>query len=170
MKELCISNAVKRPIIRTLDIVSDVVKVNGCAPTKIFIEMARGGKAEDKGKRTKSRYQQLKELYAKCDLELAREMEAQLNAMGDDRDNRLQSEKLFLYFLQLGRSMYSGTPIDLAHLSDKSYDIDHIYPQSKVKDDSILNNKVLVLSSDNGAKGDIYPINADIRHKMQSWW
>ena len=170
MKEMCISNAVKRPIIRTLDIVSDVVKVNGCAPTKIFIEMARGGKAEDKGKRTKSRYQQLKELYAKCDLELAREMEAQLNAMGDDRDNRLQSEKLFLYFLQLGRSMYSGTPIDLAHLSDKSYDIDHIYPQSKVKDDSILNNKVLVLSSENGVKGDIYPINADIRYKMQSWW
>lgn len=170
MKEMCISNAVKRPIIRTLDIVSDVVKVNGCAPKKIFIEMARGGKPEDKGNRTKSRYQQLKELYAKCDLELAREMEAQLDAMGEDRDSRLQSEKLFLYFLQLGRSMYSDAPIDFTHLSDKSYDIDHIYPQSKVKDDSILNNKVLVLSSENGAKGDIYPIKADIRHKMQGWW
>ena len=39
-----------------------------------------------------------------------------------------------------------------------------------MKDDSILNNKVLVLSSENGVKGDIYPINADIRYKMQSWW
>lgn len=170
MKDMFISNAVKRPIIRALDIVSDVVKVNGCAPTKIFIEMARGGKAEDKGKRTKSRYQQLKELYAKCDLELAREMEAQLDAMGEDRDNRLQSEKLFLYYLQLGKCIYSGTPIDLAHLTDKSYDIDHIYPQSKVKDDSILNNKVLVLSSENGAKGDTYPIKDEIRQNMHGWW
>lgn len=170
MDEMCISNAVKRPIIRTLNIVSDVVKVNGCVPKKIFIEMARGGKTEEKGKRTKSRYDQLMALYAKCDLEVAREMEAQLYAMGDDRDNRLQSEKLFLYYLQLGRSMYSDTPIDLAHLSDKTYDVDHIYPQSKVKDDSILNNKVLVLSSENGTKGDKYPIDFHIRDDRKNWW
>lgn len=170
LKDMCISNAVKRPIIRALDIVSDVVKVSGRAPEKIFIEMARGGKPENKGKRTKSRYAQLKELYSKCELEDARELSLQLDAMGDDRDSRLQSDKLFLYYIQLGRSMYSMTPIDVEHLADKSYDIDHIYPQSKVKDDSILNNKVLVLSSENGAKGDKYPISADIRHQMHHWW
>lgn len=170
LKDMYISNTVKRAIIRTMDVVSDVVKANGCAPSKIFIEMARGGKADDKGKRTKSRYQQLKELYAKCDLEYAREMEEQLESMGEDRDNRLQGEKLFLYFLQLGRSMYSGKVIDLYRLSDKSYDIDHIYPQSKVKDDSILNNKVLVLSEENGNKGDRYPISEEIRRDMRNWW
>ncbi|MBQ4071455.1 MAG: type II CRISPR RNA-guided endonuclease Cas9 [Clostridia bacterium] len=170
MEEMRLSNAVKRPIIRALDIISDVVKVSGSAPKKIFIEMARGGKKENKGKRTKSRFDQLKELYAKCELEDARELDARLDAMGDDRDSRLQADKLFLYYLQLGRSMYSGEPIDIEHLADKTYDIDHIYPQSKVKDDSVLNNKVLVLSSENGAKGDKYPICADIRHKMESWW
>lgn len=170
MEEMCISNAVKRPIIRTLDIVADVVKANGGAPRKIFVEMARGGKPEEKGKRTVSRYRQLKELYARCELEDAREMEKRLDAMGDDRDNRLQSEKLFLYYLQLGRSMYSYTPIDPERLSDKCYDIDHIYPQSKVKDDSVWNNKVLVLSEENGAKGDCYPISGEIRQKMHSWW
>ena len=170
LKDMYISNTVKRAIIRTMDVVSDVVKANGCAPAKIFIEMARGGKAEDKGKRTKSRYQQLKELYAKCDLEYAREMEAQLESLGEDRDNRLQGEKLFLYFLQLGRSMYSDAVIDLTRLSDKSYDIDHIYPQSKVKDDSILNNKVLVLSEENGNKRDRYPISEEIRRDMRNWW
>ena len=46
--------------------------------------------------------------------------------------SRLQSERLFLYYIQLGRSMYSGEIIDLTRLSDKIYDVDHIYPQSKV--------------------------------------
>lgn len=52
------------------------------------------------------------------------------------------------------------------------YDIDHIYPQSYVKDDS-LNNKVLVLSDLNGTKDNIYPVSPEIRGKMQglwSWW
>lgn len=171
LKEICISNAVRRPILRTLDIVSDIVKANGSAPQKIFIEMARGGKPEEKGKRSKSRYQQLKELYNKCDLEDARLFSQMLDHMGDDRDNRLQSEKLFLYYLQLGKSMYSGKPIDIEHLSDNQlYDIDHIYPQSKVKDDSVLNNKVLVLSEENGQKSNVYPIQPEIRHQMSSWW
>ena len=170
MREMCISNAVKRPILRALDIVSDVVKAMGCAPQKIFVEMARGGMPDEKGKRTKSRYQKLKELYSKCELDDAREMESLLDAMGDDRERKLQGEKLFLYYLQLGRSMYSGARIDIEHLSDKTYDIDHIYPQSKVKDDSVLNNKVLVLSEENGLKGDKYPIAADVRRKMAAWW
>ena len=170
MQDLCLPGAVKRSIIRTLDIVSDVVKANRCAPQKIFIEMARGGKPEGKGKRTISRYDHLKALYSKCELEDARELALQLDEMGEERDSRLQGEKLFLYYLQLGRSMYSGEPIDINRLSEKEYDVDHIYPQSKVKDDSVLNNKVLVLSSENGAKGDRYPIAANIRHKMHNWW
>ncbi|MBQ8907398.1 MAG: type II CRISPR RNA-guided endonuclease Cas9 [Clostridia bacterium] len=170
MDEMYLSNGVRRSILRTLDVLADIVKVNDAPPKKIFIEMARGGSPKDKGKRTSSRYQQLKELYAKCSLEDVRELEAQLDAMGEDRDNRLQGEKLFLYFLQLGRSMYSYEPIHIEQLGSKLYDIDHIYPQSKVKDDSILNNKVLVLSTENGLKGNTYPVKADIRHKMQSWW
>lgn len=44
--------------------------------------------------------------------------------------------------MQLGRSVYSGEKIDLNEL-DKKYDIDHIIPQAKLKDDS-FNNMVLV--------------------------
>jgi CRISPR-associated endonuclease Csn1 len=170
IKEMNISNSVKRPIIRALDIVSDVVKANGIAPKKIFVEMARGGKPENKGKRTASRYQQLKALYAKCNLDDAREMETQLELMGEERDNRLQGEKLFLYYLQLGKCAYTGKSIDIEHISDNVYDIDHIYPQSKVKDDSVLNNKVLVLSEENGKKGDKYPIDKNVQKKMAGWW
>lgn len=171
MNDMYLSNPVKRAITRTFDIISDVVKANGCAPRKIFIEMARGGKPENKGKRTKTRYEQLKELYQNCELEDVKELQNQLENMGDDRDSRLKSEKLFLYYLQLGKSMYSGEPINIEKIWDNTYcDRDHIYPRSKVQDDSLLNNKVLVLSTENGLKGDKYPISGEIRNKMRSWW
>lgn len=168
MDELYLSNAVRRPIYRTLDIVKDVVKATGLAPKKIFVEMARGGMEETKGKRTQSRRSQLLELYKNCSEEEARELAALLESK---TDNELQSEKLYLYFMQLGRCMYSGKPIDLEHLNDnKYYDVDHIYPQCRVKDDSVLNNKVLVLSKYNGDKSDTYPVPAEWRQTMYGYW
>jgi len=170
LKEMYVSNAVKRPIIRTLDIVGEVTKALGRAPDKIFVEMARGGKPEEKGKRTKTRLDSIRELYNACRDEDVRRLNEELAQMGDAAENRLQSDKLFLYYMQLGKCMYTGTPIELSQLGTKSYDIDHIYPQSKVKDDSVHNNKVLVLSEANGEKGDVYPIKAEIRRTMHHWW
>ncbi len=170
LQEMYVSNAVKRPILRALDIVSDVVKANGRAPEKIFIEMARGGKPEEKGKRTKSRLEQIRELYSVCNDKDVRLLSEELTQMGDAAESRLQSDRLFLYYMQLGKCMYTGQPIELSQLAGKTYDIDHIYPQSKVKDDSVHNNKVLVLSMANGEKGDVYPIKAEIRHAMRGWW
>ena len=168
--EMWISNGVKRPIIRTLDIVDDVVKSLGRAPKKIFVEMARGADAAQKGKRTRTRKQQLEALYQLVKNEDSHRMQEQLAAMGEMADNRLQSDKLFLYYLQLGKCMYTGTPIDLEKLKDGTYNIEHIYPQCYVKDDSIWNNEVLVLSEVNGQKSDTYPISADIQNRMRRWW
>lgn len=170
LDDMCISNSVKRPIIRTLDIISDIVKAKGCEPKKIFIEMSRGGTPEQKGIRTKSRYSQILELYEKCDTEDVRRLLKELEAMGDNAERNLQSDKLFLYYMQLGRCMYSEEPIVLSKLSDSTYNIDHIYPQSKVKDDSILNNKVLVLSTINGDKDNVIPIKSEVRTARQPFW
>lgn len=167
MEELGISNAVKRPVTRTLAVVKDVTSTLGHAPKKIFVEMARG--ADEKKQRTVTRKDQLLELYKSCKEDTS-ELERHLDAMGDTANNQLQSEALFLYYIQLGKCMYSGKPIDLSQLKTTKYNIDHIYPQSLVKDDSILNNKVLVLSEINGEKKDIYPIDSDIRNKMNSYW
>ena len=168
MDDLYLSNGARRPIYRTLEIVKDVVHAAGGPPKKIFVEMARGGTADQKGKRTKSRKEQIREHYKR----FAREEVRDLLSLLDARDeNELQSEKLYLYFMQLGRCMYSGEPIDLQHLSDrKFYDVDHIFPQCRVKDDSVLNNKVLCLSVLNGQKGDVYPIAPEIRQRMGGFW
>lgn len=63
LDEMYIPNAVKRPIIRTLDIVKEVCSLMGGQPEKIFVEMARGATEEQKNKRTKSRREQITEWY-----------------------------------------------------------------------------------------------------------
>lgn len=161
--------SVRRAIHRTLDVVRDVTATAG-APKKIFIEMARGGTPQQKGKRTRSRKEQLLELYRSIKTEEARELQKQLEDMGEMADNRLQSDMLFLYFLQMGKCMYTGHPIDLSKLGGKTYNKDHIYPKSIVKDDSVLNNLVLVESIVNGAKGDVYPISLAIRKEQRGFW
>ncbi len=165
LSDMYVSNAVKRPIYRTLDIIGDVTKACQNAPRKIFVEMARGG--GEKGKRTVSRRDKIKELYKHMDRQEVREISKLLD---EKTDNELQSEVLFLYFMQLGICMYSGDPIDITKLKSDAYvNVDHIYPQAYVKDDS-FNNKVLVKSKLNGEKSDIYPINKNIRDKMESIW
>lgn len=169
LDSMYISTAVKRPIYRTLDILKDVEKAFG-KPAKIFVEVTRGATEEQKNKRTETRKQQIFALYEKCDGEDVRLLQAQLEAMGDSANTLLQSEKLFLYYMQLGRCMYTGTPISLEELKGDRFNIEHIYPQAFVKDDSIINNKVLVLSTVNGQKSNEYPISAEIRGKMRSMW
>lgn len=165
---MCVSNAVKRPIIRTLDVVNDVVSTIGHAPDRIFVEMARGVDPEKKG-RTKTRKQQLLELYQNAE-EDTQILEKELEDMGDMANNQLQSEAVFLYYLQLGKCAYSGESIDLSLIKSGKYNVDHIYPQCYVKDDSILNNKVLVLSELNAEKGDTIPISKEIRKAQKGFW
>ena len=167
LEEMYISNAVKRPIYRTLDIVKEIKSIMKNEPIKIFIEMARG---EQEKKRTKSRKQQIKDLYDSLDGELKEQNKEIISKLDNEPDDRLKSERYFLYYMQLGRCMYTGEKIDLSKLMDNTYDIDHIYPQSKVKDDSVHNNKVLVLSNANRLKGDIYPINQDIQNARKGFW
>lgn len=168
MDDLYLSNAVRRPIYQTLEIVKDVIHAIGCPPQKIFVEMARGTTESAKGKRTMSRKAQIQELYKKCAATDVRELSALLEGK---EENELQSEKLFLYFLQLGKCMYSGKPIDIGRLGDnKLYDVDHIYPQSWVKDDSVLHNKVLVLSEYNGKKSNNYPVPTLWQQNMGGFW
>lgn len=168
LDEMYVSNSVKRPIYITLAIIKDIIKIYGKAPKKIFVETTR--EKGEKGKRTKTRKDQILELYQKCDSEEVRTLQKQLEDMGTAANTLLQSEKLFLYYMQLGRCLYSDEPISLSELATDKYNIEHIYPQAFVKDDSIINNKALVLSKINGDKSDEYPIKREIRNNMHGKW
>ena len=170
LQEMYVPAAVRRPVLRALEVVKEVVKARGYAPERFFIEVTRGATPEQKGKRTLTRKSQLMALYAQCRDEDVAPLRAQLEAMGEAADARLQSERLYLYYLQLGRCMYTGKPIDLDRLmNDKLYDVDHIYPQSLVKDDSIQNNKALVISEENGRKGNGL-VRPEVQRAMRPFW
>ena len=165
LDEMYVSNAVKRPIIRTFAILDEIVKTMGKAPRKIFVEMARDVDSKEKGMRKLSRINILKKLYEKIADDDIRRFTKELDSYDEAA---LQKDTLYLYFMQLGRDMYTGESISVTDLS--LCNKEHIYPQSKVKDDSLLNNLVLVRSEVNGAKSDSYPLDAEIRRKMTPFW
>lgn len=163
VNQLYVSPAVKRQIWQTLQIVKELCKVMGMPPKRVFVEMARE-KAESK--RTESRQKILIDLYKKC----KSEERDWINELSNTEASSLRSDKLYLYYTQKGRCMYSGDVIELDELWDNNkYDIDHIYPQSKVMDDS-LDNRVLVKKTYNAEKTDEYPIHENIRSKMKPFW
>ena len=167
LDEMYIAPAVRRGIWQTLRIVDEIVDIRKAAPKKIFIEMARGSAEEMKKKRTESRKKQLLALYESC-----KKQEKDLyQRLEGETDQTLRRDKLYLYYLQMGRCMYSGEPIDLEEMlkNNDLYDIDHIYPRSRIKDDS-LNNRVLVKSVLNRDKTNIYPVSDSIREKMTPFW
>lgn len=168
LDDMQVSSLVKRPIYRTLDIVRDVCKACKEPPEKIFLEMARGTKAKE-GRKV-SRRERLQALYKQIKTKDCAEVDRMLTELQGKSDRQLRSNALYLYFVQLGKDMYSGEPIDLEHIKDRTrYDIDHIFPQSVVKDDS-LDNRVLTATEINEKKGNRYPLDSEIQHRMAPFW
>ena len=164
IEDLYVSPAIKRPIWQTLQIVKEVEKVMGKPPKRVFVEVAR--EKDKEKKRTVSRKSTLIQLYKKCKDE-ERQWVSELEKF---EDNQLRGDRLYLYYTQKGRCMYSGEKINLEDLWDNNkYDIDHIYPQAKVMDDS-LNNRVLVKRENNAVKSDVYPLAKSVQDKMKPFW
>lgn len=163
VEALYVSPKIKRPIYQTMQIVEELVKINGCEPEKIFVEVARG---EEEKKRTVSRKTRLLELYKAC----KKDNEDLYNAIANTDENEFRKDALYLYYTQFGRCMYTGKAITLEEIYNKNlYDIDHIFPRSKIKDDSI-DNRVLVTKKSNEEKGNIYPIAKNIRDDRLTFW
>lgn len=163
VKDIVASPAIKRAVWQTIQIVEEIKQFMGKAPARIFVEMARG---EGEKKRTSSRKNRLLECYKEIDKECKTDWS---NELGKIEDSKLRSIKLFLYYTQMGRCMYTGKKIDISQLDNATiWDRDHIYPQSKVKDDS-LDNLVLVDRRENAKKSDGM-LSQEIQTRMYSHW
>lgn len=174
VEDLYCSPSVKRAIWRTICLVREIEKVQGGPPKRIFIEMARDVDGKNEKTRTKSRKVQMLELYKSVQKDVRNwmsDVDDKIANIEKTEDARFLSDKLYLYYMQGGRSAYSGKPIDIEDVFNTNIcDIDHIYPQSKIKDDSIINNRVLCFKSENQNKKDVYPVPCDIRDKMTPLW
>ncbi|MDR0273160.1 MAG: type II CRISPR RNA-guided endonuclease Cas9 [Clostridiales bacterium] len=158
VKSLAGSPALKRGIWQSLKVIKELeVYLGRDKINRIVIEMAR----DNSGGRTKPRKKQIESMYEnfKISKEIKQEFEAQ-------NEKSFSDEKVFLYFLQHGKCMYSEKPLCLSDLS--SYEVDHIIPQTYIKDDS-FDNKVLVRKEENQNKGGDVP-SQRIIDKMSAYW
>lgn len=144
IQNLTTSPANKRGIWQAIKIVNELVDIIGYNPEHIYIEMARG---EGIKQRTNSRNKQLLNLYNNCSKDIDRYYEL-CGAL--EQCEKLDKDKYFLYYLQQGKCLYTGTPLSLNDLDN--CEIDHIIPRTLIKDDS-LDNRALVLRQENQIKG-----------------
>ena len=162
VSDLATSPATKRGIYQALKVVKEIVDFMGYEPKYISIEMARENTAK---KRTKDRKKYISDLY--------KEFKKEINNYGSlmeelNKEEKLDSEKLFLYFIQEGKSLYSGTPLKIEDLNE--YEVDHIIPRTLIKDDSI-ENKALVLRKENQIKSSNYVLPSIYRTEFnKKWW
>lgn len=163
LDDFYLSPSVKRMTWQTMKIVEEIQRVLGKSPKRIFVEMTRsGGKKE----RTVSRKNKLISLYKS----LGKEGKEFINEIDGKDENFFNRRKVYLYYLQMGKCMYSEEVIDFHKLlNDNLYDIEHIYPQHYIKDDSIENNLVLVKKELNAGKQD-KPLTSEIQADRYTFW
>lgn len=162
VRELVTSPATKRGIYQALKIVDEITNYIGYDPEYISIEMARN---EDKKERKPDRKKYLESLYKeyKNKIDNYNDLNKELK-----NQEKIDSEKLFLYFIQEGKSLYSMTPLKIENLSD--YEVDHIIPRTLIKDDSI-DNKALVLKEENQNKAASFVLPSNYKTDTnRKWW
>lgn len=166
LESMYMSPAVRRATWRTISVVRDVIDCIGHEPKKVFVETTRDVRGANEGKRSDSRKDNLVQMYKAC-----REDPQWISDLESREEADLKSRNVYLYYTQLGRCMYCGRAINFDELNrTDSVDRDHIYPQSKTKDDSIHSNMVLACKVCNGKKGNSYPISFDVQQKMRPMW
>lgn len=161
VEPLATSPATKKGIYQALKIVDEIVKYMGYDPKNIMIEMARG---EEEKKRKDDRKKYLQELYKSQ----SKEIEDYNTLMKELNEHEINNQKLFLYFIQEGKCLYSGKSLNIEDLD--SYEIDHIIPRTLIKDDSI-DNKALVIRECNQDKAASYVLPSKFRNEVnKKWW
>lgn len=165
LEGMYLSAPVKRMLWQTMKILLELKQTLKQTPDRIYVEMPR--EDGEKGERKESRKRKLLGLYSA----LKKEGKDWCEEIESRSEAEFRIKKLYLYYCQMGRCMYTGETIELSDLfKDNRYDIDHIYPRHFVKDDSIENNLILVKKQENARKTDTYPISREIQRDRHKLW
>lgn len=162
-----VSPGMKRPLIQTMAIIEDVEKIIGHPIDEYYVECTRSNKAKKGAKDSRQKdlikkYDEAKKLTMSAMMKESFD-KAYKELKGETDLGKFRSDRFYLYLTQMGKCAYTLQDIDLAELfNEQAYDIDHIVPQSLVKDDSI-ENRVLVKAEANRDKLNHYPIPASVK-------
>lgn len=160
-ENISVSPSIKRAIIQAMKIIDEIEKIFNHKIDEYYIECTRTNK--DKKKATLSRYENIVNLYKNINDTIFDINIKNLKEQLEDNKDNLKSDLFYLYFTQLGKCMYTLEDININDLlNNNCYDIDHIYPQAVIKDDS-LSNRVLVKKGVNNRKQDKFLFETDIK-------
>lgn len=148
LSESYLSPANKKAVRKVIDLVGDIEKAMGYAPCQISIEFTR---EKQKSKQSNKAKYELEKIYKKLDNNFAKSLKNQLK---DKKNEELlkRNSQIRLYFLQMGRDIYTGKALNIDFLS-QNCEIDHIIPQSATIDNSI-DNRVLTSKNMNSYKSN----------------
>lgn len=187
IEESYCSPPVKRATLQTIKIVEEIEKIMGYEPTRICLEFSSDNERDQRD----SRKVKLEKLFKKIKDELkdsqseaykyyaTRKLDGNVEVSKLEgelkvKSSQLSDERVYLYFTQMGKCLYSGESLNLDSLTTDT-EIDHILPQSLIIDNG-FDNKALVLKSENQAKSDKCFVkynkskSAEIRENLEGWW
>lgn len=151
IQDMHTSPANRRGIWQTMKVIEEIIEYMGGKPQHIYIEFAREDDFKAKNKRTDSRKKTVDKALKKLKKEVVDEYNENVYKELKQYENRLDEEKVYLYFMQNGKSLYTEEELNLNE--PENLEIDHIIPYSLSDDDS-LDNKALVLKDENQKKGN----------------
>lgn len=166
VENLVTSPATKRGIYQALKVVKEITDYMGYEPRNIMVEMARGDekkvRKDDHKKYLQKLYENIKEELDDNYKTVRKELEA---------EEKIDTDKLYLYYLQEGKCLYCGKAIDVSDMKNNNsdYEIDHILPRTLVKDDS-WDNRALVCRNHNQQKGASLVLPSEFRKNMKVIW
>lgn len=152
LNSLYVSANVKRGLRLCDKLIDEIKKVMGSYPKTVVIEMAREHQDTVKSSSRYSKISKILQGLKKVKEMVSEQVEKNLKKYQENQ-SALLNDKLYLYFLQEGKDLYSGEYIDFDKiLHGNDYQIDHIMPRCKIKDNS-LDNRVLTHTANNQNKG-----------------
>ena len=170
LDEYYYSVLVKRMIWQTVQALKEITQIMGHYPKRIFIEMTRTDEEKGEQGRKNSREKRLLKLYE--NIKDGRNWETEIK--NASASGKLNSKKLYLYYLQMGKDAYTGNDIDIEDLfKDNRYDIDHIYPRSLTNDNNMENNLVLVskkINEEDKQNDSLVPKKVRENPKVRELW
>lgn len=152
----------KKAIRQTMLVVADIVKAIGRPPQKITVHFSKPAVSVMRHERDNANV--ILRTYQNLPVELVnRQLAAELQETAET--HRALSDKLYLYFAQLGRDLVTGKPLKISKIAD--YQIKHILPETIAYDDTI-NNQFLTASG--SAIDPNKPFVEQVDPKIKVFW
>lgn len=164
------SPALRRGVSQAMKVLDDIVSVAGKAPDRIYLKVTRTASNSRKGKRTAKRSDKIKLALKALDADASADLGAAklLRELGMFDEKEI-NERIYLYFHQAGKCLYTGKPIDITRIASNDYYVDHVVPLAYRKDES-LDNKVLVYAEASRYKSETLLVSPAVQRKMLPFW